>query len=419
MKAAAVAWIFKRYKIAIIVVTVISFFIGMLYSMYVVKPVYGAKAVIMVTTVDENKLQKFDYVNIIANRQVVKTYSEIIQSGTVMERVASMMGESVTVEQLKNAITVRQIGSTELMEISALSGNPLTAATIANKTAEAFIRHIGEVFKVDNVKILETAVENGRPVKPNLYLYIIAAAVLGFCIVVASCLTFIYISQPVGMPGMIDASVLFLTKIPRLNRKNKKWEKLFEHIAIQNAFLYLQTLFLKKVGSSKIILLTGASDGEGKSTISEGLAYSLSQSGYKITLINADMSRKERAPFLFKGVPFQKSISETDGVLDELQSDSCPELRIVEAANPVVDSYQFLSSPVFGNFLQETAAKSDFLLINGPALQEHAEAILLATKVDSVLLVTRLGTPVEQFKKVLRSLESVKAGVLGVVLNNI
>jgi capsular polysaccharide biosynthesis protein len=418
LKAAAVVWALKRYQIAIIAITGISFLISIFYCMYVVKPVYGAKAVIMVTTTDENNEQKFDYSTILANRQLVKTYSEIIKSSTVLDRVVLQMGEYITLEQLRKAISVKQVGSTELLEISALSGDPLIAAYIANETADAFVRHIEGVFRLSNVKILETAVENANPVKPNICINIVAALMLGFFTAVAFCLTLVYLRKPVGMPGMVDASVLFMTQIPKLNKKNKNWVNLFKNKIIHNAFVYLQIVLIKKVGKNKIILFTSAVDGEGKSTISEGLALSLSQSGYKVTMINTDFSRIE-AQGLFKGMPLRKRISETDDVLDVLQSDGCPELRIVVAKSPIVDSYQFLSTTAFESFLQEAAAKSDFILINGPALQEHAEAILLATKVDGVLLVARSDTPVEQFNKGLRSLESVNAGLLGIILNNI
>lgn len=420
MKITAVAWVLKRFRLLIIVMTIIAFLVGAYYSMYVVKPVFGAKTVIMITTTDENNVQKFDYVTILANRQLVKVYSEIIQSNEVLDRLALLLGESVTAEQLKKAITVRQVGGTELIEIDALSGDPQSAASIANETAIVFIRHISEIFRVNNVKVLEAAVENVKPLKPNLWLNIITVTLLGFCITVALCLTFAYVRQPSGMPGVLDAS-LFLAQIPRLMWKKKNWDKLFKNNIIKNSFLYLQTLLIKKAGNSKTILLTSTSDGEGKSTISEGLALTLCQAGHKVTVINADFNRtdKKTRPLSLKGDPVGENITETGGCLDFLQLNDCTEPRIVESTNSDINIYRILSSPIFESFLQNKAAQTDYILIDGPALSGHAEAILLATKVDGVLLVTRAGTAVERLNKVLHSLELAKAAVLGVVLNNL
>jgi capsular polysaccharide biosynthesis protein len=317
MKASAVAWVLKRYRILITLMTLISCVAGFVYSMYVMKPVYTSKVLMIITTVDELMIQKFDYVTILANRQLVQTYTEIMQSNRVLQRIAAELGNSITTEQLSAALSVSQVGGTEIIEISARDIEPQQAANIANTTANVFIQHIGETFKVNNLKILDTAVPGKAPVQPSHLLHTIVATLLGLAIAVAAALTYVYIRQPVGMPGVLDEEVKLLARVPPSKRLRNNWAKVEEVLnnkAIKNCYLFLQTLLVEKAALGKAILLTSITPQENKLTIAEELVVTLIQSGYRVTLVNTDFTGKSRIiPYMLQGEAFSENIPVTGG----------------------------------------------------------------------------------------------------------
>ena len=60
----------------------------------------------------------------------------------------------------------------------------------------------------------------------------------------------------------------------------------------------------------------------------------------------------------------------------------------------------------------------DFIVIDGPPINSYADASILATKVDGVILVVEADrTPVSDAEMAKRQLDKVGARILGVVLN--
>ena len=60
----------------------------------------------------------------------------------------------------------------------------------------------------------------------------------------------------------------------------------------------------------------------------------------------------------------------------------------------------------------------DFIVVDGPPVNHYADASVLATKVDGVILVVEAdSTPVVEAEAAKRQLDKVGARILGVVLN--
>jgi Mrp family chromosome partitioning ATPase len=63
-------------------------------------------------------------------------------------------------------------------------------------------------------------------------------------------------------------------------------------------------------------------------------------------------------------------------------------------------------------------AQFDFIVIDGPPVNRYADASVIATKVDGVILVVEAdNTPVVEAEAAKRQLDKVGARILGVVLN--
>jgi capsular exopolysaccharide synthesis family protein len=147
---------------------------------------------------------------------------------------------------------------------------------------------------------------------------------------------------------------------------------------------------------ARSIFVTSASVGEGKTTASINLAYSLAQQGHRTILMEADFRRPTIGATLGLAAPrigiesvlvqqarLEDALFTVEGYGEELK------LLLVERAGDwMVDR---LSLPTAGNIVREAAISADYVVIDSPPLTEVIDALPLARLADDVVLVTRLG----------------------------
>lgn len=172
----------------------------------------------------------------------------------------------------------------------------------------------------------------------------------------------------------------------------------------------------------KVIMLTSAGPGEGKSTTAANLAVAYAQADKKVLLIDADLRKptmhhtflKTNRRGLTNIIAGQGSskeiIMETDiNNLDLLTSGPVP-------PNPS----EILGSKRMNAILEELKLIYDVIIIDTPPALAVTDAQIVATKCDGVILVVDSGkVKREAAIKVKANLEHVKARILGVVLNNL
>src|SRR5690606_17257387 len=95
--------------------------------------------------------------NIQTDLQLINTYSGIIKSPAILDKVAEEIGGDLTTGQLINRISVSNANQSQIVNITVQDEDPAMAVTIANTTASVFESDIQELMNVDNVTILSPA----------------------------------------------------------------------------------------------------------------------------------------------------------------------------------------------------------------------------------------------------------------------
>lgn len=169
----------RKRLLLIIIVTVLTVTVTGLLSFFVIKPVYEATATLLIQTEKENN--QINYNDLIANQKLVKTYSEIMKSRYICEDVISRLSLNLTVDELLEKIRVKSTDESLLTSITVHDHDPILAAQIANTFAYSFATNLNKLMKVDNVSILDQAStqEKPIPVRPQPYVYMAIALVLG------------------------------------------------------------------------------------------------------------------------------------------------------------------------------------------------------------------------------------------------
>jgi capsular exopolysaccharide synthesis family protein len=168
----------------------------------------------------------------------------------------------------------------------------------------------------------------------------------------------------------------------------------------------------------KVLMITSASPGEGKSLTATNLALTLSESyRRKVLLIDADL-RRPSLHHIFK-LPNVLGLSdalksETDQKLSAIQVSA--NLTVLPAGRPDPDPMGGLTSDRMRRIVQEAAVRFDWVIIDTPQVGFLSDANLLVAMVDAALFVVRAGK--SPYRLIQRALDAIgRDGILGVVLN--
>jgi capsular exopolysaccharide synthesis family protein len=168
----------------------------------------------------------------------------------------------------------------------------------------------------------------------------------------------------------------------------------------------------------RLVMVTSALPGEGKTLTSANLALTLSES-YKrhVLLIDGDLRR----PWVHELFEVPNISGLNDGLRTEVNRkipllNYTEHLSILTAGRPDSDPMSVLAGDAVRRVLKEAANRFDFVIIDTPPVALLPDAHLLSGLVDSVLLVVESGrSPLPALK---RALDAVgRDRVLGVVLN--
>ncbi|RNF39635.1 YveK family protein [Planococcus salinus] len=164
----------------IVLLTVLAVIIAGVISYQFMTPVYETSTQILVNQ-EQTEGSQFSRQDIQTDLELINTYSVIIKSPAILDRVAEQLDLDMSIEALNQKITVNNAENSQVVNIAVQDPDPAVAVDIANTTATVFESEIQELMNVDNVSILSSAVlkENPSPVAPNPMLNMAIAAVVG------------------------------------------------------------------------------------------------------------------------------------------------------------------------------------------------------------------------------------------------
>lgn len=173
----------KKRLVLIIIVVIAAMSIAGLVSFFYLTPIYQASTQILVNQ-QKIEQQQFNSQDIQTNLQLINTYNVIIKSPAILTKVIENLDLDTTPAALTNQITVTNAQNSQVVTISVQDPESYKAVDIANTTAEVFQEEIKNLMNVDNVNILSPAVNtpNLSPVKPDPYLNMAIAAVIGLMV---------------------------------------------------------------------------------------------------------------------------------------------------------------------------------------------------------------------------------------------
>ena len=171
----------------------------------------------------------------------------------------------------------------------------------------------------------------------------------------------------------------------------------------------------------KVITLTSAQQGEGKSTTSTNLAISFAKAGFRTLLIDADTRNSVMSGTFKSNERYQGLTSFLSGnaeLSDVICDTSIDNLMIIPAGQVPPNPTSLIQNDNFKAMIETVRGLYDYVIIDTPPLGFVIDAAILAHHSDASLLVLKAGADKRRtVTKLKEQLEQSDSVFLGVILN--
>ena len=351
-------------------------------------------------------------------RLVVPKYVAYITSPGTIEEIAS--DTRIPFDELFASTDATIATDTGNVTITVVLESPTKAAAAANALADAAVGF----SQNDNVvrgEIVVRAVAGSGASGPPRRLLEIAGLLAGLLVGIAAALL-----AERGRPRVRSwrdiqqlTGLTVLSKVPRSRVRPWSATASFVDPQVGTAFRTLRTNLelLAEQDKFKVLVVTSATSGEGKSSVSCLLAEVFARLGVKTLLIDADLRRH--------GLSTGLKLSPGAGLVEVLRS------RVplpVAVRRGWMDNLDVLTSTQdpdasdliarhFGNVLADARSLYKLTIVDAPPLLGTDEGQTMATLGDAVLFVARVGVLAGPINEGVMALEGLNVRVLGAVAN--
>ena len=175
----------------------------------------------------------------------------------------------------------------------------------------------------------------------------------------------------------------------------------------------------------RVIMITSAMKGEGKTTVLYNLAATLAQASHRTIMIDGDLRERGLTKLFCQdqgpgGVGLSNLLTGQAQLDQVIRPTPVKGLDILPAGSKAPNPAELLSSTSMRELISQLSDIYDFILVDSPPILPVADGLTLSRVVDSVVLVVRSRqTERELAQESRRRLLRVNARILGVVLNDL
>lgn len=218
-----IAFLHKWY--VILICTLLAGLAAFYITANLITPMYKADVTVYVNNVRSGlEVESISSTNLSTSQKLVNTYINIIESDTVLEKVAEASEMDINAAEIRSVMTAEQVDDTELFTVSITHPSPILAAQLANAVAEVAPGEIESFVEGSSTKIIDYAKVPTSPDSPSVSRNTILGALVG-CVIAVLYLTIRFLLD-VRIKEEDDLTMLFdlpvLAQIPSFVHENSK-----------------------------------------------------------------------------------------------------------------------------------------------------------------------------------------------------
>ncbi|AKL09049.1 polysaccharide biosynthesis tyrosine autokinase [Klebsiella oxytoca] len=302
---------------------------------------------------------------------------------------------------------------------------------------------IAKSSAIGNVRIIDNAITQPKPVKPNKVLIILLGLVIGLFISVGLVLARVVLRKGIESPEQLEelgisvyasvpVSEEFAKRVERSSKmKSKKLDEAAVFLAVENpADLAIESIrglrtslhFAMMEARNNVLMITGASPNAGKTFISSNLAEVISQTGKKVLFLDADLR---------KGYTHKLFNTDNNSGLSEILSGKIPVEQAVKTLPKIGFDYisrgmvppnpaELLMHKRFGELIDWANEHYDLVIVDTPPILAVTDAAVIGNYAGTTLLVARFEqNTAKEIEVSIKRFEQSGVNIKGCILNGI
>ena len=443
------AWLIAAVAVLCAVVTLAG-------TIFLIAPKYQSSAMIYVNnsslSIGDVSVGGITTGDISASKSLVKTYIVILNTRETLNDVIDYADVDLTYSELKGMIKAEAVDSTEVFRVTVTSKDPEEATKIASAIAYILPRRIANIIQGTSAVVVDAAVMPTGASSPNYTKNTMIGFLFGIIAVMAAIVMRELLDNTIRSEEDVTQNCQhpILAPVPDLaasgkgqygyaregqkkddgaagDKRNQPLVGKNIGFAAQESYKLLRTKLQFSFADDNachVIGISSALPGEGKSVTAINLAYSLSELGKRVILLDADMRRPTLAEKLnINKKPGLSSYLTGQSDLNELVqncniSGDEQAFHVIAAGQNPPNPVELLSSNRMDMAIESLRKQYDYVIFDLPPIVEVSDTLAIAQKVDGVLVVVRQNHCNRlALNMTLRQLAFVDAKVLGVVFN--
>ena len=303
--------------------------------------------------------------------------------------------------------------------------------------------NIAKSSAIGNVRIIDNAVTQPKPVKPKKVVIVLIGIILGVMASAGIVLLRVFLRRGIETPEQLEelginvyasipvAETFTKKAVQRTGWSKKSVDEIQGFLAVDNpADLAIEAIrglrtslhFAMMEARNNVLMISGASPNAGKTFVSSNLAAVISQTGKKVLFIDTDM-RKGYTHKLFNE-------SNTNGLSDILSGKSDINKAIKKITSVGFDFIsrgmatpnpaELLMHRRFGELLNWASENYDIVVLDTPPILAVTDAAIIGNYVGTTLLVARFElNTAKEIEVSVKRFEQTGVPVKGCILNGV
>jgi polysaccharide biosynthesis transport protein len=353
------------------------------------------------------------------NSQLV---TNTVEGTAVANKLRTLQAERVRLQTRLTQLPIKQEPLTALTRAREEAAESFK--TLQRKLEEA---RIAEAQKVSNIRVIETASIPTLPSDPKPPIILAIAGAFGILLSTGMVLLLELMDNrlhDVAEAELLELPLLgILPRLPKSNLALKSADLFLDDMGLVEPYrMLLKTLELRSAGNLRLIVVSSALSGEGKSIVVSHLAAVAAMLSRRTLLIDADLRRpKLHHEFNLQASPgLSDAISQHRRLKDFVQPTGIENLSVLTCGSASARPSQLLESHEMKTLMAEAAENYDLVILDTPPLSACADATTLSQHSDGIMLVTRPNYTIKEvLQKAVSDLTRDRIPMLGIVVNGI
>lgn len=395
-------------------------------------PMYSASTTLYVTSGSASGEASAAYQGSLASQQRVASYAKLVRSDVIVNEALDRSGVGLNEVDAKQALSASASPDTVLLTISAVDRSPEVAIRLANGAAESMVDYVTTLEKpsasavpLAKLTVISPATETGPAISPKTRRNVLVGGVVGILV------SLFFVIARERFRGTVitemDVESLIspvLTSVPVDSTLRSAGPIEFDSgdpsVAEAYRRLRVNLSFLGVDSPIRVVLLTSAVEGEGKTTTAANLAACFSELGGRVLVVGADL----RKPGLATRLSVNSGVGLTDVLTGRMTLEEAVQVSPVSGVHVLASGTappnpsELLGSKKMVQCLDQLRSSFDFVIIDTPPVMPVTDAAVLSSLCDAVILVVRArAVRRRELAESVKRLSSSRSIVVGSILN--